>query len=162
MNVPRGTFCAPLLLLVAEKGVNSVLTHRLGHVVADGVRAVVTAGSLFIAGVISTQQGPVPPPTPGAPVLTGPEQILEIAIRQGGLLLVLIVVLFYYRRDYRTLTDFLKDQNDKFYDIIGANTKALTDDAAATREMSIVMHQTKNLLAQRVPLRRGNDDKTPH
>jgi hypothetical protein len=134
-----------------------------GSLFVDAFRATVAGAAIFTAGLITTmdnQGGPTMTPVPGG------EQLLEMAIRQGGLLLVLIVVLFFYRRDYVKLTDFWQKQSDQWatqtkiiVDLVAGTTKALTDDAAATREMSVVMHQAKNVMAAYLPNRR--DDDTP-
>lgn len=141
------------------------MPHRLlgpGSLFIDALRASVAGAAIFVAGLVTTsvEQGvnTVPP--------TGSEQLFEVALRQGGLLLVLIVVLFFYRRDYVKLTDFWQKQSDQWaqqtaviVELVRGTTKALTDDAAATREMSVVMHQAKNVMARLdVPRRRDEDD----
>jgi hypothetical protein len=131
-----------------------------GSLFLDALRASIAGGAIFVAGLVTTsiEQGvnSVPP--------TGSEQLFEVALRQGGLLLVLIVVLFFYRRDYVKLTDFWQKQSDQWQaqtkiivELVQGTTKALTDDAAATREMSIVMHQAKNVMAAWGPSRRDDD-----
>jgi hypothetical protein len=139
------------------------MPHRLlgpGSLFLDALRASIAGGAIFVAGLVTTsvEQGvnSVPP--------TGSEQLFEVALRQGGLLLVLIVVLFFYRRDYVKLTDFWQKQSDQWeaqtkiiVELVAGTTKALTDDAAATREMSVVMHQAKNVMAVYLPNRRDDD-----
>lgn len=141
------------------------MPHRLfghhGHVILDAARAAVTGGGLFVAGYLTTQ-GPVGSAASsqpgGSPVpVPGTEQFLDIAIRQGGLLLVLVIVLFFYRRDYHYLTEFWKQQNDTLVELVAANTKAQTDTAAALRETSVVVHQAKTVMATHLPHRRDED-----
>jgi hypothetical protein len=140
------------------------MPHRLlgpGSLFIDALRASVAGGAIFIAGLVTTsdyQGGKAVPP------VSGTEGLLEMAIRQGGLLLVLVVVLFFYRRDYVKLTDFWQKQSDQWatqtamlVELTKGTTRALTDDAAATREMSIVMHQAKNVMAAYLPGRRDDD-----
>lgn len=75
------------------------------------------------------------------------EPMMEWALRQGGALAVLLVVLFFYRRDYRDLAQFWRDQHKVMADLVATNTKANTEMMTALRENTIVVHATKNVLA---------------
>lgn len=132
------------------------------RLISDAIRAMTAGTAIFVAGFFTTAQG-----APVTPV-SGSEQIVETAIRQGGLLLVLIVVLFFYRRDYVKLTDFWQQQTEMWrkqtemlVELVRGATQALTDDAAATREMVIVMHQAKTVMATHLPKRRDEDEDDP-
>lgn len=121
--------------------------------VSGSLPTALTSLAIFVMGLVSISET-----TQGGSLAGTEGQLIETAIRQGGLLLVLVIVLFFYRRDYHYLTEFFKEQNDRLFEIVNNNTKALTDDAAATREMSIVMHQAKNVMAQMFPDRRRDED----
>lgn len=131
--------------------------------IRDVVRAVVAVAALAGAGAVSSGvsiAGTVPPQalaapdggaaatedTGGATAVAGETSFIEFAIRQGGALGVLAVVLWFYRRDYKALTEFWKQQNELTTRLVEDNTKAQTDMAAALRENTTVVHGAKNAI----------------
>lgn len=122
------------------------------------VATLAIAASVYVGGARMPPLALIVNPEPGGAPVAGTEPILEYAIRQGGTLLVLIVVLFFYRRDYRALTDYWRDQNKLMLALVEGNTKAQTDTAAALREQSVVVHQAKNVMRQYLPRRRDGEE----
>lgn len=134
--------------------------------VVDGIRAAVATTAIGIAGYVGAGGGPfaLQGPSLGGTVPTATEPILEYAIRQGGALAVLVIVLFFYRRDYRYLSEFWRDQSKLLLELVAANTKAQADTASALAQNTVVVHQAKNVMQNYLPQRRahdGQDGETP-
>jgi hypothetical protein len=81
---------------------------------------------------------------------------MQWAIREGGAYVVILVILFFYRRDWKTATEFWKDQHAITTDLVVKATTAQTD-CSALRETAIVTHQLKRVLEREFPERRGVD-----
>jgi hypothetical protein len=97
------------------------------------------------------------PSTPQVTVGLDPQQqigLAQWAVQQGGFLVVILVILFFYRRDWKTATEFWKDQTKVSHDLAATCATAVADNAAATRENTVVMHQAKNVIAHYYPERR--------
>ena len=75
----------------------------------------------------------------------GDSETLEY-IKQGGMLSVLLTVLFFYRRDWKALTEGVKDANTELIDLVRENTKSQVSMEAATRENTIVTHRLTRLV----------------
>lgn len=87
---------------------------------------------------------------------------LQWAIREGGAYVVILVILFFYRRDWKTATDFWKDQHKITTDLAKECSKAMTDQTAALRENTIVTHGLKNLLQYQGPQERRGGSGIPN
>jgi hypothetical protein len=82
---------------------------------------------------------------------TDPSPIIQWAIQQGGAFVVVLVILFFYRRDWKTATEYWQAQNAITTNLVTESTKANTDVAAALRENTTVVHQAKNVMQRYLP-----------
>lgn len=107
------------------------------------------AGSWFLAQTTTTMDA-----TP----------IIEKIAREGGFFALVLVLLYFYRRDTKWATEFWKDQAianvehaKEIAQIVKENTKSNTDVSNAVRESTVVMHQTKRIMATHLVNRRDED-----
>lgn len=128
--------------------------YAMGGVAGLGVAAYLGATSTLqmIAEQYNTSQSQV-----GGPGVVPTDTLLEWAIKQGGALAVLLVVLFFYRRDYRGVTDFWRDQNKITADLLIASTKAQTEMANAIMQNNQVISQAKHVMQYYLPQQRDSD-----
>lgn len=92
----------------------------------------------------------------------GPAEQVQItamqwAVREGGAFVVILVILFFYRRDWKTATEFWKEQNAITTAMVVAATKAQTETAAALAANTVAVHQAKHVMQKYLPARRDED-----
>jgi hypothetical protein len=75
------------------------------------------------------------------------------AIREGGAFAVILVILFFYRRDWKTATEFWRDQHAVTTQALRDSTKAQADMASALRENTQVVHHAKSVMQEYLPSR---------
>lgn len=144
----------------------------------DWIRAGTATTALFLVGLLSqvagqqqqaqavasqierAEQGPAI--TGGTAVGADQVQVTvaQWAVREGGAFVVILVILFFYRRDWKTATEFWRDQHVITTQLVVAATKAQTETAAALRENTTVVHQTKHVMQKYLPHRRDGEDLT--
>lgn len=67
-------------------------------------------------------------------------------VTKGGPYASVMVILFFYRRDYKTVVDFWKDQSKATADLAKQSTSAQVETAAAMRELTTVIHSLKRVI----------------
>lgn len=140
----------------------------------DWIRAATATTALFLVGLLSqvaAQQqqaqaiaSQVERAEQGMAITGGAEvgaadqvSIAQWAVREGGAFVVILVILFFYRRDWKTATEFWREQNVLTTNLVIAATKAQTETAAALRENTTVVHQAKHVMQRYLPTRRDED-----
>ncbi len=81
-------------------------------------------------------------------------ELIGTIIKDGGAAAVILVILFFYRRDYRTLTEFWKQQHAITVQLAKDAATAQTTTAAALQENTIVTHALKRVIEFYFPDRR--------
>lgn len=80
-----------------------------------------------------------------APTSISLDPIAEF-LTKGGPYASVMVILFFYRRDYKTVVDFWKDQSKAMSDLTKQSTSAQVETAAAMRELTNVIHSLKRVI----------------
>lgn len=121
----------------------AVAGQQLAQVAADRIER---AGDQYGSAITGGKVGPADQVT-----------VAQWAVREGGAFVVILVILFFYRRDWKTATEFWKEQNVLTTQLVAAATKAQTETAAALRENTTVVHQAKHVMQKYLPSRRDED-----
>lgn len=79
------------------------------------------------------------------------------AFQQGGAFTVILVILFFYRRDWKAVAEYQKEQNTMMVDLVKAATAAQVQCADAIRENTVVSHSLKHVVEKAYYGKRADD-----